>query len=355
VRYFAHFVTYGIRLGFIQAAGTASSLTPDESTKEGDMPRHKRLDFRGALHYVRVDGRQGAEIFFDSTILRSFPKAPRYYAPHLRTFELLLAATCEERAATLHAYCLEPNSGVFIMNTAGAPLHSFMQRLCGGYSRYLRAGPFAARQDLFATRYESRVIAPEYLPHAVRRAHYSPVASGLCRRRVDYPFSSERAYTGERAPIPISMVDFRAALELKGHFGAKGYRDFMDQDESPYVANLFTRGSPLDPRVVGGKLFAQQVRQTVSQPAAVPTREQLIGGVAALIKVGPTDILSATHVGVLGRALVAWYGLRTGAATLTEMGRWFSVTSATLGQAMRHHRKMSPDLFGLRVLPGMST
>jgi hypothetical protein len=172
---------------------------------------------------------------------------------------------------------------------------------------------------------------------------------------VDYPFSSERAYIGELPAIPIGMGAFRAALEMKGYFGATGYRDFMDQNESPYVANLFTRGSPLDPRVVGGKLFVQQVRQAAAPPASAPTREQLILGVAHLMQVAPTDILSATHVGVLGRALVTWYGLRSGAATLTEMGRWFSVTGATLGQAMRHHRKMSPDLFGLRVLPAIST
>jgi REP element-mobilizing transposase RayT len=319
------------------------------------MPRHERLDFRGALHYVRVNGRDGSEIFFDHTILRSFPKAPRYYAPHLRRFELLLAATCEERGATLHAYCLEPNTGILILNTEAAPLNSFMQRLCGGYSSYLRAAGFPAKQPLFAARYESKVIAPEYLPHAVRRAHYSPVAGGLCRRRVDYPFSSERAYSGEWPPIPIGMAAFRAALELKGYLGARGYRDFMDQDESAYVANLFTQGSPLDPRVVGGKLFVQQASQMTAQPASAPTREQLIFGVAHLMKVSPTDILSATHVGVLGRALVAWYGLRSGAATLTEMGRGFSITGSTLGQAMHHHREMSPDLFGLRVLPGIAT
>ncbi len=319
------------------------------------MPRHERLDFKGALHYVRVVGRDALEIFFDRSILSRFPKAPRHNAPQLRKFELLLAATCDERGATLHAYCLEPNSAVLILSTEGAPLDSLMQRLCGGYSRYLRAEGYAGQQQVFATRYESKVIAPEYLPHAVRRVHYSPVAGGLCRRRVDYPFSSERAYTGERSALPIGMADFRAALEQRGHFGARGYRDFMDQEESSYVANLFTRGSPLDPRIVGSKVFVQQAHHTAAHPVAVPTREQLIAGVARLMKVSPTEIFSATHVGVLGRALVAWYGLRLGAATLSEMGRWFSVTGATLGQAMHHHRKMSPDLFSLRTLPGLLT
>jgi hypothetical protein len=74
-----------------------------------------------------------------------------------------------------------------------------------------------------------------------------------------------------------------------------------------------------------------------------------------LLNKTPDDILSATHVGVLGRALVAWYGRRMGAATLAQMGRWLSVTGATLAQGIRHHRSAAPDLFSLAVLPGFET
>jgi hypothetical protein len=318
------------------------------------MPRNERLDFQGAIHYVRVRGRDGSEIFFDAQTLRRFPQAPRQYAPHVHRFEHLLAAACTECGTALHGYCLEPNSGILVLQRAGVPLQAFMQRLCSLYSRYLRAGGFAGREGVFGARYDSKVVAPEYLPHAVRRAHSSPVVNGLCMRRVDYPFSSERAYTGERALIPISMTDFRTALELRGHFGSRGHREFMDQDETPYVAKLLSHGSPLDPRIVGDKVFVQKARHMAGHPAAPPTREELIAGVARLLDKTPADIYSATHVGVLGRALVAWHGVRTGAATLTEVARWFSVTSATLGEAMRHHRENSAELFQ-RSLPGIST
>jgi hypothetical protein len=169
---------------------------------------------------------------------------------------------------------------------------------------------------------------------------------------VDYPFSSERAYTGERATIPFDAIGLKTALERKGLFGLQGYREFMDQDETPYVANLFERGSPLDPRIVGNRVFVQQARQMAAHPSAPPSREQLIAGVARLMNKTPADILSATRTGMLGRSLVAWYGQRTGAATLTEMGRWLGVTGATLGQTMRHHRYVWPDLFNQPVLLG---
>jgi hypothetical protein len=125
----------------------------------------------------------------------------------------------------------------------------------------------------------------------------------------------------------------------------------MDQDETHHVAALLSQGSPLDSRIVGDKVFVQKARHMAAHPAPPPTREQLIEGVARLLHTTPTKIHSATHIGVLGRALVAWYGSRSGAATLSEAGQWFSVTGATLGQAIRHHRGVTPDLFNLVSLP----
>jgi len=333
--------------------GDGQEVVAGDVHQANGMPRHQRLDFTGAIHQVRVRGRNGSQIFFDGHTFRCFPQAPRQYAPHVSRFELLLADACAECGTILHAYCLEPNSGLLVLQTAGASLHAFMQRLCSRYSRYLRAGGFVEGRGVFGARYDSKVVAPEYLPHVVRRAHRSPISAGLCRRRLDYPFSSERAYVGEFAQIPITTVALGTELEVKGHHGLRGYREFMDQDETPYVANLLSRGSPLDSRIVGDKVFVQRARYMSAHPAALPTLEQLIGGVAQLINVMPSDIYSATHVGVLGRALVAWYGLRSGTATLAEMGRWFSVTGATLGQAIQHHRSATPDLFNRAILPGL--
>jgi putative transposase len=317
------------------------------------MPRLARLEFRDAINYVQIRGPNESGLFFDAHLFRQFPQAARQVAQRVLKFELLLADACQECGALLHGYCLEPNSGILVLRTTGLRLQAFMLRLSGRYSRYLRGGGSAERQALFRTRYESKVVAPEYLPHAVRRAHRSPTVSGLCRRRPDYPFSSERAYLGERVFPPIDTTDVRLALEHRGLFGLRGYREFMDQDETPYVANLLSHGSPLDARIVGDKVFVQKARHMAAHPAVLPTREQLIGGVARLLDKTPADIYSSTHVGALGRALVAWYGLRTGAATLTQMGRWFSVTSATLGQGIQRHRGVTPDLFNLAVLPGL--
>jgi putative transposase len=317
------------------------------------MPRHERLDFKDAIHYALVRGRDGSAIFFDADILRRFPEAPRQYAAHVQRFELLLADACTVYGAVLHAYCVEPNSGIMILQRAGAPLHALMRRLCGRYSRYLRAIGCFGGSGVFGARYDSKVVAPEYLPHVVRHAHRSPVLAGLCRQAVDYPFSSARAYAGELAPIPVAMIDSRNALEPTRLSGPRGYREFMNEDETPYVVNLLSYGSPLDSRVVGDKAFVQKARHRAAHPVVSPTREQLIAGVARLLNKTPADVFSATHVGALGRSLVAWYGVRSGAATLTLVGRWFSVSAATLGQGIRRHRDITPELFDRAVMPAL--
>jgi hypothetical protein len=306
------------------------------------MPRRQRLDFQDAIQYVRLHGRADASIFFDPAILGDRGESPRHHAPGVCRFEALLAATCDECATTLLAYSIEPNSASMVLQITGAPLAAYMRRLSGQYSRSSSKSRGLA---VFARRYDSQVIAPEYLPYAVRRTHRRPVEARLCRRPIDYPFSSERTYLGEPSLLPLELGLVRAELRQKGYAGSRGYRVFMDRDDSPYVAKLFAEGSPQDARIVGAKPFVQQARHLAAHPPPVPTREQLIDRIARLLQVTEADLFLATRVGVLGRALVAWHGLRTGAATLSEMARWFSITGATLGQAMHHHRRKEPQLF----------
>jgi hypothetical protein len=247
---------------------------------------------------------------------------------------------------------VEPNAAAWVLQTAGMPLSAFMLRLAGQYSRYLHSQQRVPDTiNPFARRYESKVLAPEYVPHAVRRVHASPRLAGLCMRPADYPFSSAQAYLDRPAQVAVDLSAVREALERRGLFGLQGYREFMDLPETPYVANLFERGSVLDARIVGTPLFVRQALDRAKHPPSPPTREQLIAAVAQLIRQAPAEIFTATHAGVLGRSLVAWYGLRAGTASLAEIGSWFDVSGATLGQGIRHHRRLAPELFDRLSVP----
>lgn len=316
------------------------------------MSRPHRLDFHGAIHLVHVQGRAGFNIYFDASVLNRAAVERWSGVPHLLRFLRLLNECCSECGTQLFGYCVEPNDCSLVLRRMGAPLDACMQRLGGRYSRYLHVGqvlPKGVRP--FAARYESKVLAPEYLPHALRRVHARPLLTGLARRAVDYPFSSAPAYVGARALVSLETDAVWRALKRKGLFGLRGYREFMEKAETPHVAELFEQGSPLDARVVGGPLFVAQARDAAGHPPAPATREQLCMGVAQLLGT-ESQTLFTTGDRVFARALVAWYALRSGSATLREVAAWFEISAATLGNALRHYRHVSPALFD-KTLPGI--
>jgi len=321
--------------------------------KEYRLSRPHRLDFPGAIHIVHVWGKAGFNIYFDPSVLNR--AADRWTCvPHLLRFLKLLNECCSESGAQLFGYCMEPNAASMVMRTLGVPLEACMQRLGGRYSRYLHVEQvIPKRARPFAKRYASKVIAPEYLPHALRRVHACALRSGLARRAVDYPYSSAPTYVGARAQVRLETDAVWRALERRGLFGLRDYREFMEKAETPHVTTLFEQGSALDARIVGGHLFVAQVRDAVRHPPVPATREVLIAGVAKLLGVEPEALHSADHQAVLGRALVAWYALRSRSASLREVGAWFGVSGATLGRGMRHYRRVSPELFERKSLPGI--
>jgi putative transposase len=316
------------------------------------LSRPRRLDFHGAIHLVHVRGKEGSHIYFDAGVLARAASERWRSVPHLLRFFTLLDGCCSECAAQLFGYCVEPNDASLVMRTGGSALEACMQRLGGRYSRYLHsARVLPDREAAFASRYESKVVAPQYLPHAVRRVHARPLRAGLARRAIDYPFSSAAAYVGERAPVHLETDALWRALEDKGLFGLQGYREFMEKADSPYVAALFEHGSPLDARVVGSHVFVAQAKDAAAHRPAPLTREQLIEGVAQLTGTASQVFFGESHEAVLARALVAWFALRSGSASVREVATWFGVTAATLGRGIRHYRRVSPAWFE-KALPG---
>jgi hypothetical protein len=83
------------------------------------------------------------------------------------------------------------------------------------------------------------------------------------------------------------------------------------------------------------------------------SREQLIAGVAALLGVRKEELFDTNHQAVLGRALVACYALRFGVGSVREVGSWFEMSGTALGKAIRHYRRVSPELFARQTLPGI--
>ncbi len=318
------------------------------------MPHPRRFDFIGAIHLVRLRGRAGTDIFFEPGLLTLPPTAWWAGAPRVQTFMHFMKESLEECDSVLFGYHFQPNEAGLLLQTAGVSLERLMQRLCGSYSRYCRKyfaeGALARIKGPFAGRYESKVIAPEYLPHALRRLHRQ--GKPTVNAGAPYGFSSELAYLGARARVPLGLAAVQAVLAARGLGGLPGYRKFMQEPETAHIATLFDKGSPQDRNIVGNRAFVLKAHDAATHPRPVPTREQLIAAVARRLGRSPEELALGRRAGVLARSMVAWYGLRTGAASLSDVGRWFSVSGATVGRAMRFYRRAAPQYF-VATLPGL--
>jgi putative transposase len=312
------------------------------------MPRQGRLDFPEAIHYVFVSGRPGGSIFFDEGTARGHEGNLQEHTPRVQRFESLLGRACDESGALVHGYSWLPNAAIIVMQRFDVPLELIVGSVFGQYSRYLRSRGRVSRDErVYNGRYDNKVIAPMYLPYAVRRAHRSPVNAGLCDRPAEYPYSSARVYTGPLTSRWIDTTAVTAALRERGYAGPAGYRQFMDKADTEHVARLFACGSKWDRRVVGDRAFVSEAMRKAAHVPPAPTQVQLVEAVARLLGMQPTSIYERTHGSVIGRALVAWYATRSGAATLLEVGRWFSRSATTLRREIDKYKVLKPTLFHL--------
>lgn len=310
------------------------------------MPRQKRCEFQGAINLVTLRGFSGGNVFYDPQILQRHPEKPRSHAADAGYFEDLLWNTCDQYYALVHAYVLEPNAALIIIQTLGAPLRWVMHDLLARYSVYLREqkripeGP-----KPFPGRYKAQIIQPAKLPYVVRYIQRREVAGDHRRRAINHPFSSSLIHCGRRSKPACFVVNAtREALERLGHCGPNSYFEFMAAGDSPSIAHM------LSGQIIGERHFAESVRKLGLKPPKVPCRDEILREVTGiLLHTVPGIACSSTHRGALARALVAWYAMRTGAAQIGEVGRWFGVTSSDLRYLIRRHRPRHPEYFSKPV------
>jgi hypothetical protein len=121
----------------------------------------------------------------------------------------------------------------------------------------------------------------------------------------------------------------------------------MDKADTEHVARLFACGSKWDRRVVGDRAFVGEALRKAAHVPAAPTQDELVEAVGRLLGMQPTLVYERAHGSVIGRALVAWYATRSGAATLLEVGRWFSRSATTLRREIDKYKVLKPTLFHL--------
>lgn len=100
---------------------------------------------------------------------------------------------CERRYRWLvHAFALLSTHYHIVIESTRAALSAGMQRLNGGYGRYVNTR-YDRFGHVFSERFRSRVIdSEEYLYDACAYVLQNPVRAGLCDRPEDWPWSYSR-------------------------------------------------------------------------------------------------------------------------------------------------------------------
>ena len=306
------------------------------------MPRAPRCEFPGAIHLVSLTGYSGGQVFYDPGVLSSFPDNPRVHTPQANQFEAILWQTCDQYNALVHAYRLDSNAAFTVLQTLGAPLGWIVHDVLARYSMHLiQRHRVPKGQKPFPLRYKAQLVQPAKLPYAVRYVQRITYASDGRRRAINHPFSSHLIYCG-RKPRPQTFVTSPTlkALANIGYFGTTAYFDFMARSDSPVIADMLSR------RVVGEQHFARFVReQTCKRQQTLSADDILLAVTETVLHTEANVACSSSHLGALARALVAWYAMRTGAARIASVARWFGVSSSDLRYLIHRHREINPQYF----------
>lgn len=306
------------------------------------MSRPKRCEFRGAIHLVTVNGYSNGHVFYDPYIFAQFHENPRIHAVAAIYFEDLLWKACEQYEARVHAYVIEPNVALIVLQTLGAPLGWLVHDLLARYSRYLieqKLVPLGIKT--FSHRYKAQIVQPAKLPYVVRYVQRKHITADRHRRAVNHLFSSSLIYCGRRSMPECFIVSaMLEALAPLGYRGPNAYFEFLAAGDSPSIAHMLSR------RVIGEKAFADSVPARCRRQPRAPSPDDILREVTgSVLHTAPEIAFTSTHLGALARALVAWYAMRTGTAQIGAVARWFDVTGADLRYLISKHQQKNPQYF----------
>ncbi|MGH8177846.1 MAG: transposase [Steroidobacter sp.] len=298
------------------------------------MSRRQRLYVPDGVYYVVQRGSAHQPIF----------SQPDDYP----FFERLLAAALRRAGARVHAYCWTPDAIHLVLQIGEISVGRFMQGLTSRYARSMqkRAGESG---HFFRQRYRAVLIDPaKYLLGLIRYLHYTPVLAGLADRPGDYMFSSHAAYSRSSA---IAWLTTRAALRLLRHAGSD-YAALISFAPPLHEIEQFVSGGANDARVIGGPDFLASLPRHSRTYRSTASLDQIIQTVTCTLGLERERVLSNSRERelTLARALIGWYAMERGVATLSDVARRLRRDPSTLSLAISRYRVCRSELFKLTSL-----
>jgi hypothetical protein len=130
------------------------------------------------------------------------------------------------------------------------------------------------------------------------------------------------------------------------------YERFMSTAPSAEERAGFEHGGRDDPRILGGREFAESLPRAVRAYRTSTTLDQLIDTVACRLGLDRGNILSGSRERelTLARAVIAWHATERRIAPLSDVARRLRRDPSTLSVGITRYRCRRPDLFDVGTM-----
>lgn len=276
------------------------------------MARKPRLDFPDALAHVIARGNRRGVIFHDAAD----------YQAYLKRLERYRARD----GVTLYAYVLMANHVHVLVQTGAVPLARTMQTLQFTYSQYYNRR-YGATGHVFQGRYKAILCDRDsYLLELVRYLHLNPARVRTPMSPWQYPWSSHRAYLGERGPVEVATAPVLEQFHRQLGPARRAYRRFLkDGLAQGHEAKFY---DTVDQRILGDERFVQELEQRTASQSKVFSRPfrssfgKLLPAVAQLYGLKPAALVAPgrQRAVVPARAMLVYVAREWGRLTTQELG-----------------------------------
>ncbi len=288
------------------------------------MARKHRIHYPGALYHVILRGNAQQSVFYSDK--------DRYH------FYLFVQEGVERFGHRVLAFCFMTNHIHMAIQVADVPLSRIMQNLTFRYTQWLnwrlnRTG------HLFQGRYKAVLVdADAYLLELTAYVHLNPVRAGMVDNPEDYPWSSQRAYSGTEL-IPWLNTEYILTRFSSVLSDARDLLNkFVTERSKDGHRNEFYGKESADSRVMGEDAFVENVlAQTETLLVCKPSLEAVLVAVLKIYNLQEEDLssLGQKRLPSAARSLAAWGVLELTDATLTELAVRLKRDVSTLSAAIR--------------------
>jgi REP element-mobilizing transposase RayT len=255
-------------------------------------------------------------------------------------FHEVLAKAARASGVRVLAYCLLPGMLGLVVSIGSAPVGSFVRRLAGEYARRINQRRRSSGH-LFAQHHRATLLGQDdWLVEAIRYIHWLPVLEGRVLAPQDHSPSSHSGYL---VPHRVRGLWRQPALRRFGRHPARARAAcaaFLTTQPAEHVVRELASGRAAAPGAPVPEPVLPFRRSALSLDAITRTIIDHLH-----IRVDELFSTSRRRQTVYARALITEHALRSGAARLADLSRYFRRDPSTLLAAVEHYRASRPELF----------